>query len=418
MIENDPLKSDIQSKGKKTAVITGGSNGVGYQIALRLLKENYRVMIVGRKLRSNVRNKMIEELNDPEASIDDIHYIFGNLADVHQGMQSIVSQIREALMETGGGGIHELIHNAGSQSRVHDRDYFSRDHNFRVNVVAPVQLTYLLLDELETANPKGRVQITSCDMIPIHDVDRYEISTNFDNNKGITMAYNVHRKRMMECSAIWMAKRLEKKGIIVNVVVGGILAQTETSRMTACIGCYQPWYLSFCCLCYAGALIVNDYGHSAKLASKANIWAAIDPEFRAATEANLQDSAAEANLQGSATVANFGDSAADGTHYIYAPKAFPFLPNVRDEQNISNVMLLIAGIIQKHANEGNEVFIEHYSTYVEDEKRKAEELAEKLKSQAEEATNPNPNLPSKREEDITTVEAVNLEEEPTGCNVQ
>lgn len=83
----------------KTAIVTGGSSGIGRAVAERFAKEGARVLIVGRKE---------DALRETAATSDKISYVVGDITKTET-----IERIMQAVEERFNGQLDILVNNAG-----------------------------------------------------------------------------------------------------------------------------------------------------------------------------------------------------------------------------------------------------------------------------------------------------------------
>jgi len=126
----------------KIAVVTGASSGVGFQTALGLARDGWRVIALGRNEgRMAASAKAIADAA-PDARVDWIR------ADL-----SVMAEMREAARQTGElvGHIDVLLNNAGQILGEHHVTVDGLEQTFAGNVLAPFVLTGELLPLLRKA---------------------------------------------------------------------------------------------------------------------------------------------------------------------------------------------------------------------------------------------------------------------------
>ncbi|CAG9857260.1 unnamed protein product [Phyllotreta striolata] len=129
----------------KTALITGGSLGIGYEIVLGLAQRGCRVIIADKVINKDIKNKIILETNNPE--------IYMEYVDL--GSFKSVRSLAEKL-KTSEKKLDILIHNAaiGSCGGALSEDDINL--TMQVNYYSPFLLTHLLVDLLKNS-PSARL---------------------------------------------------------------------------------------------------------------------------------------------------------------------------------------------------------------------------------------------------------------------
>lgn len=123
----------------KTAIVTGGSSGIGRAVAERFAKEGARVLIVGRKE---------DALRETAATSDKISYVVGDITKTET-----IERILQAVEERFGGQLDILVNNAGwcpvqPITEITIEDY---DRAFSLDVRALVDLTIHALPKIRAA---------------------------------------------------------------------------------------------------------------------------------------------------------------------------------------------------------------------------------------------------------------------------
>lgn len=93
---------------KKTALVTGGSRGIGYGVATALAKEGWNLVINGMRPEEGVK----EALDGLRSHAVDVAYARGDIGSA-EGRESILTVAREAA----GGSLNLLVNNAGVAPR-------------------------------------------------------------------------------------------------------------------------------------------------------------------------------------------------------------------------------------------------------------------------------------------------------------
>ncbi len=138
----------------KIAVVTGASDGIGKQIALKLAKEGVNLALLARnEERLNEVKKECEELGSPKVNVYLCDLKLKD--DIKASAVQIISDF---------GKIDILINNAGIWQKVGQLDEATIDDIESVittNLIAPVILTNLLLPELRKAEEAVIINVSS-----------------------------------------------------------------------------------------------------------------------------------------------------------------------------------------------------------------------------------------------------------------
>lgn len=186
----------------KTVIVTGGTRGIGFAIAERVLKEGYRVMIVG---------KQADTLNQAAAKLGPLGALSAHQVDLADKAALLAFC---AAIQT---PIYALVNNAGI-CRVQRVDEPSPtdpwDEVISTNLFAPYWLTTALVDKLQSG---GRiVNIAS------------QLGTEGRRGYG---AYCASKFGLIGLTKCW-AKELGERAITVNAVCPGWV-NTEMSVIDA-----------------------------------------------------------------------------------------------------------------------------------------------------------------------------------------
>ena len=127
----------------KTAVVTGGSSGIGRAIAQRFAREGARVLIVGRKE---------QPLQETAAADGRISYVVGDMT-----RDDTVERIMDAVQDRFGGQLDILVNNAGwcPVQPITELTITDYDRAFDLDVRAVVSMTIHALPLLRKA--KGNI---------------------------------------------------------------------------------------------------------------------------------------------------------------------------------------------------------------------------------------------------------------------
>ena len=127
-----------------TAIVTGASLGLGFELAAALLREGHRVVVDARGARE------LDAASRALSALGDLVAIRGNVADHYH---------RRELVEAAGPEIDLLVNNASvlgpsPQPRLVDYPIHVLEHVYRVNAVAPLALAQLVIPHMP---PGGRI---------------------------------------------------------------------------------------------------------------------------------------------------------------------------------------------------------------------------------------------------------------------
>lgn len=124
---------------RRTALVTGATDGIGRQTALELAQKGLRVIVHGR---SRVKvDETIAALHKavPEAELEGVSFDLGSLAAVRKGAELVEQKI---------GPVDVLLNNAGIFAEERVVTELGVDTTLAVNHLGPFLLTYLLTPSL------------------------------------------------------------------------------------------------------------------------------------------------------------------------------------------------------------------------------------------------------------------------------
>lgn len=197
---------------KKTAVVTGGSRGIGFAIARQLGEDGFNVVIVDMNKKEDYADNFRQLANK---GIDYL-YIQGNICDAAD-REKVVS---EAVSKFG--GIHVLVNNAGVAPKVRndllEMTEESFDRVIGINTKGTMFFTQRIAKQMISQPMEGKkrgtiVNVSSCSA-EVSSIGRGEYCIS---KAGVSMLTTLY------------ADRLAKEGIIVNEVRPGVIATDMTA---------------------------------------------------------------------------------------------------------------------------------------------------------------------------------------------
>ncbi|MEA4912027.1 MAG: 3-ketoacyl-ACP reductase [Oscillospiraceae bacterium] len=197
---------------KKTAVVTGGSRGIGFAIARQLGEDGFNIVIVD----MNKQEDYADNFKQLEDKGIDYLYIRGNICDA-EDREKVV---REAVAKFG--GIHVLVNNAGVAPKVRndllEMTEESFDRVIGINTKGTMFFTQRIAKQMISQPMEGKkrgtiVNVSSCSA-EVSSIGRGEYCIS---KAGVSMLTTLY------------ADRLAKEGIIVNEVRPGVIATDMTA---------------------------------------------------------------------------------------------------------------------------------------------------------------------------------------------
>jgi retinol dehydrogenase 14 len=209
MTVKDYHMNDISLFDNKTALVTGGTSGIGYHTALALARLGAAVYITGRDP-SRGRNAQAEIRK--AAGHRRVHFISADACTVG-GNQELARQIWEKTAQ-----LHILVNNVGGlyNDRWVTADVY--EATLAMNFVGPFALTEALLPLLRQSAPARIVNVTSAGYT-MWKGDLFEDIQSCNSFSGVD-AYN----RSKYLNLLWilaLARRLEGSGIVANALHPG-----------------------------------------------------------------------------------------------------------------------------------------------------------------------------------------------------
>lgn len=212
------MGEDIFELKGKSAVVTGGSRGIGLMIAEGLVKAGVRVFISSRKA---------EVCDEVAASLSKHGECISIPADLStaSGIEHLGSELATQSPE-----LHILVNNAGTAWGAPLEEYPPESFNkvWAVNVQAPFQLTQKLLPQLKAAasaeDPARVINIGSIDGLRVPALENY--------------AYSASKAGIHQLSR-HMASALVGHFITVNAIAPGLFPSRMTKFMFETDGAEQ-----------------------------------------------------------------------------------------------------------------------------------------------------------------------------------
>ncbi len=192
--------TDLFSLAGKTALVTGGSRGIGEMIARGLLAAGARVCLSARKAEALLQTA--ERLSE----LGEVHAIPADVSSA-EGAQTLAAAVREWSPT-----LHVLVNNAGATWGAPIEDFLPEGFEkvIRTNVTGVFYLTSSLLGELRAAaspsDPARVINIGSIDGLHVPVMENYPYSAS----KAAVHQLTRH-----------LAKRLAGEHITVNAIAPG-----------------------------------------------------------------------------------------------------------------------------------------------------------------------------------------------------
>ena len=202
-----------EGKGVRTALVTGGSAGIGKAVALGLAGEGFSVIISGRRPEGEVAG-LIASLNE-KAGRDDARYVRGDLAE-EATRGELVRLVGEEY-----GSLSILVNNAGVATRGR-KDMLDLTEDdmlwlLRINLIAPFLLSSALAQILGGGEGPGYI-------VNISSISAYTASVNRAD-------YCISKAGLSMMTRLF-ADRLADENVRVFEVRPGIIRTDMTEAVT------------------------------------------------------------------------------------------------------------------------------------------------------------------------------------------
>jgi NAD(P)-dependent dehydrogenase (short-subunit alcohol dehydrogenase family) len=245
----------------KSAVVTGGTDGIGKEIARGLVKHGLRVAIVGRDPAKGARAR--EDIHQTTAN-SDVEFLKADLALVRD-----TNRLADELMQRFG-PLHHLVHCAGIVRGRRELTAEGIESNFAANYLNRFVLTRRLLCNLAAAgkpDEAARVVVVSGaaqqGKIDFGDVN---LTSNFATLRAVLQFCHANDVFTFEC-----ARRLSEAGLAQRVTVTCLkigVVKTNIRREF-------PWWMKSLVPLLLDPLL----GQSRKEAAEAALRLLLGPEF-------------------------------------------------------------------------------------------------------------------------------------------
>lgn len=197
---------------KKTAIVTGGSRGIGFAIARRLGLDGFAVVIFA----TTPEEKNRENLNLLASDGTEYHYVQGNIGSTEDRRRLVDEAVSRF------GGIHVLVNNAGVAPKVRgdllEMTEESFDYVIGINTKGTMFLTQAVANQMLKQPKVGKkrgtiVNVSSCSA-EVSSVNRGEYCVS---KAGVSMLTTLY------------ADRLAREDILVHEVRPGVISTDMTA---------------------------------------------------------------------------------------------------------------------------------------------------------------------------------------------
>lgn len=199
---------------KQTAIVTGGSRGIGFAIAKQLGQDGFNIVIMD----MNDQSAYQDNLDQLTAQGTEYLYLKGNICDASDRQRLIDETVAKF------GGIHVLVNNAGVSPKVRadllEMTEESFDRVVGINTKGNMFMTQAVAKQMLKQDYIGRkrgtiVNISSCSAV-VSSISRGEYCVS---KAGVSMLTTLY------------ADRLAPEGILVHEVRPGVIATDMTATV-------------------------------------------------------------------------------------------------------------------------------------------------------------------------------------------
>lgn len=236
----------------KSAVMTGGTRGIGKEITRGLLREGFTVVMGARNVRQAeaARRELAREPGG--GKVDILPLDLASLASVRT-FASAVGDKYPALQL--------LINNAGGWFNERSESVDGYEQTLATNVLGPYLLTRLLVPQLQAGAPARVINLTSSTVGAYDPADLEWKRRKYDSFKAYTQSKQIARM------VTWkLAQQLQGSGVDVNAVGPGTV---KTEFLSNASGLYARLM----------ALAVRLIGVTPEKGAITPLWVALAPEL-------------------------------------------------------------------------------------------------------------------------------------------
>lgn len=196
----------------KTAIVTGGTRGIGLAIAKQLSEDGFSVVIVG----TREKEAYTEQLKWFDENKKDYLYVTGDISNKEDRIHIVNESVSHY------GAIHVLVNNAGVAPKVRadllTMSEESFDYVLGINLRGNMFLTQLVANQMIQQEEKGIIiNVSSCSA-EVSSVNRGEYCVS---KAGVSMLTKLY------------ADRLSSEGILVYEVRPGVILTDMTNTVQA-----------------------------------------------------------------------------------------------------------------------------------------------------------------------------------------
>lgn len=207
------------SMAGKNVLITGSTDGMGREVALRIGSLGAHVIVHGRNVERG--NEVVDAINSGPGTAEFFRADFADLSNVRDLAAHVLQQHNE---------LHLLINNAGIGSAFNDGQRMLSEDGyemvFQVNYLAHYLLTELLEPALQAAAPSRIVNVASGAQTPL-DFDDLMLESDFDGRRAYAQS-----KLAQVLHTFQKAEELEGSGVTFTTLHPATMMDTTMVEMS------------------------------------------------------------------------------------------------------------------------------------------------------------------------------------------
>jgi len=193
----------------KIVLITGSTDGIGYQTAIELVKLGYHVIIHGRnREKADLTLKRIEKVTNKK----NVSAVYADLSSFNQ-INEMVNDVSYRFNR-----LDVLINNAGVYKPERNITQEGLEETFAINYIAPFILTNLLLNLLKNGKSSKIVNIVSRVHSNLFNFDDLQLEKGYTGVK----AYSKSKTALILFTYL-LADKLKNTDITVNCLHPGVI---------------------------------------------------------------------------------------------------------------------------------------------------------------------------------------------------
>ncbi|CAH1160213.1 unnamed protein product, partial [Phaedon cochleariae] len=244
----------------KTALVTGGSSGIGYQTVLGLAARGCRVIVADKNIDEEIQRAMMKETNNPNIIMQ-----YVDLASF-ESVRELVNRLTASEDK-----LDILINNAGIGRGPNILSEDNLDVTWQINYFSAFLLTHLLVELLKKST-SGRIVFTSSILSHMHSLSLKNITANGIKSSDCTHLYQDTKVALIIASDIF-AMKLNDFNITSNVYHPGV-AKTAIFEKTQR---YMRGFEDMKTMCFV-RLLLFFFGQSPEQAAQTALHLAVSRE--------------------------------------------------------------------------------------------------------------------------------------------